>query len=199
MKAELDAALCEKYPKLLRDRYASEMETCMCWGFSCGDGWYTLLDALMGNIQSHIDWRMQKHEYAIKLNEIQAQVANGGMTLFNAEYARLTEVAREEKLEEFLADARAGKIREVPPKPEQVVLSQVKEKFGTLRFYYNGGHSDDYINGLVSMAESMSGRMCEDCGNVGKRNGGGWIRTLCDSCEIAYQKRKESYKDNSDD
>jgi hypothetical protein len=34
----------------------------------------------------------------------------------------------------------------------QVVATQVKEKFGTLRFYYDGG--DDYIDGLVSMAES---------------------------------------------
>jgi hypothetical protein len=37
----------------------------------------------------------------------------------------------------------------------QVVAEQVKEKFGTLRFYYRGG--DDFIDGLVSMAEGISG------------------------------------------
>jgi hypothetical protein len=59
----------------------------------------------------------------------------------------------------------------------QVTVDQVKEKFGTLRFYYSGG--DDYVSGLVSMAESMSAVTCEECGNPGKQVGGGWITTLC--------------------
>lgn len=66
----------------------------------------------------------------------------------------------------------------IPDEVKQVVADQVKEKFGTLSFYYSGG--DDYIRGLVSMAESMSGVTCEECGKPGKRNGKGWIRTLCD-------------------
>ena len=61
----------------------------------------------------------------------------------------------------------------------QVTLDQVKEKFGTLRFYYTGG--DDYISGLVSMAESMSGITCETCGNPGTTGGQGWISTLCET------------------
>lgn len=64
-------------------------------------------------------------------------------------------------------------------KPEcpQVVAAQVKEKFGTLRFYYDGG--DDYISGVVALAESMSGQLCEDCGKPGSTGGKGWISTLC--------------------
>ena len=69
---------------------------------------------------------------------------------------------------------------------KQVTLDQVKEKFGTLRFYYTGG--DDYIRGMVTMAESMSGVTCEECGNPGERKGGGWIRTMCDPCEEAREK-----------
>jgi hypothetical protein len=61
----------------------------------------------------------------------------------------------------------------------QVVAVQVKEKFGGLRFYYDGG--DDYIRGLSSMAESMSMVICETCGAPGKRRGGGWIYTACDT------------------
>lgn len=60
---------------------------------------------------------------------------------------------------------------------KQVVVKQVKEKFGTLRFYYDGG--DDYISGLVTMAETMSAHTCEVCGSPGQRHGGGWVRTLC--------------------
>ena len=60
---------------------------------------------------------------------------------------------------------------------EQVVATQVKEKFGTLRFYIYGG--DDYIQGAIAMAEEMSARTCEVCGKPGKPQGGGWIRTTC--------------------
>ena len=60
----------------------------------------------------------------------------------------------------------------------QVVVEQIKEKFGSLRFYYQGG--DDFISGAVWLAESMSGQLCEECGAPGKRSGGGWVQTLCD-------------------
>lgn len=59
-------------------------------------------------------------------------------------------------------------------------FDQIKEKFGGLRAYYSGGN--DYIRGLVSMAETMSYKICEVCGNKGKPNKGGWINTLCDGC-----------------
>jgi hypothetical protein len=61
----------------------------------------------------------------------------------------------------------------------QVVVSQVKEKYGTLRFYYSGG--DDTIDGMVSMAESISGVTCETCGDVGISTNEGWIKVLCET------------------
>lgn len=72
----------------------------------------------------------------------------------------------------------------------QVVVAQIKEKFGGLRFYYDGG--DDYVRGLVQMAEDWAIRTCETCGERGKQRGGGWIRTLCDTHEAEYQARKNS-------
>jgi hypothetical protein len=67
-------------------------------------------------------------------------------------------------------------IRSIVP---QVVAAQVKEKFGSLRFYYDGG--DDYIRGLSVMAESMSMVTCETCGAPGKTRGRGWMYTACDT------------------
>jgi hypothetical protein len=67
-------------------------------------------------------------------------------------------------------------IRSVVP---QVVAAQVKEKFGSLRFYYDGG--DDYIRGLSVMAESMSMVTCETCGAPGQTRGRGWMYTACDT------------------
>jgi hypothetical protein len=125
MRPELDEQLCKKYPQMMVNRDLPMTETCMCWGFECGDGWFNILNQLMGNIQHHLDWK--------------------------------------------------NRTSEVVP---QVTLDQVKEKFGTLRFYYTGG--DDYIRGLVTMAEAMSATTCEVCGNPGERRDGGWIRTLCE-------------------
>jgi hypothetical protein len=67
----------------------------------------------------------------------------------------------------------------------QVVVEQIKEKFGGLRFYYQGG--DEQIHGMVRMAEAWAGRSCEECGAPGERRGGGWIRTLCNMHEDQRQ------------
>ena len=71
----------------------------------------------------------------------------------------------------------------------QVVVEQIKEKFGGLRFYYQGG--DDEISGMVRMAEAWADTACEECGGVGKRRSGGWIRTLCDFHEAERNARIE--------
>jgi hypothetical protein len=61
-----------------------------------------------------------------------------------------------------------------------IKFDQIKEKYGGLRAYFSGG--DDYVEGLVSMAEAMSYKICEVCGERGSPNKGGWISTLCNSC-----------------
>jgi len=148
MKQELDRLLCERYPKMMVNRNALMTETCMCWGFDCGDGWFNILDQLMGNIQNHIDWNNKNFEKG---------------------YAQY---------------------KQVP----QVTLDQVKEKFGTLRFYYTGG--DDVIDGMVRMAESMSGVTCEECSAPAETHGPGWIRTICKPCEEQLEiDRAESLKE----
>ena len=69
----------------------------------------------------------------------------------------------------------------------QVVVAQIKEKFGGLRFYYDGG--DEQIRGMVYMAELWASSSCEICGNVGTSRTDGWIKTLCDTHEAERQTR----------
>lgn len=65
-------------------------------------------------------------------------------------------------------------------------VCQVKEKFGGLRFYINGG--SDEIFKRISEAENKSYEVCEVTGTPGSlRTDIGWYRTLCDE---AYQKIK---------
>jgi len=71
----------------------------------------------------------------------------------------------------------------------QIVVEQIKEKFGGLRFYYEGG--DEQVHGMVRMAEAWAGIACEECGGIGKRRSGGWVRTLCDVHEAERNARIE--------
>jgi hypothetical protein len=64
-----------------------------------------------------------------------------------------------------------------------VKFDQIKEKYGGLRVYFSGG--DQYTDGLVSMAEAMSYKICEVCGDRGQPSKIGWIRTLCEQHKVA--------------
>jgi NAD-dependent SIR2 family protein deacetylase len=58
---------------------------------------------------------------------------------------------------------------------------QVKEKFGSLRFY-----TEPYIeelDSLITQAENQSVYICENCGAQGRQyNINGWVTTICDYC-----------------
>jgi len=82
-----------------------------------------------------------------------------------------------------------GELPQDAPNFPQIEATQVKEKFGGLRFYVN--YSDEYIDGLISMAESMSLRTCEFCGNPGLPNEEGWISTQCDPCRAQDEERRK--------
>lgn len=58
--------------------------------------------------------------------------------------------------------------------------TQVKEKYGTLRFYVN--HECDDISDLIARAEKTSARTCEVCGEKGMMFGEHWKKTRCVKC-----------------
>lgn len=71
----------------------------------------------------------------------------------------------------------------------QVVVEQIKEKFGGLRFYYNGG--DEHVGGMVRMAESWASETCEVCGVPATKQTTGWIKTVCDKHFDRIEARKK--------
>ena len=70
---------------------------------------------------------------------------------------------------------------------EKLHIAQIKEKFGGLRYYIDGG--DETIYGMIRLAESLSFTICEECGESGKLRSGGWMKTLCDKHEAERQAR----------
>lgn len=97
-------------------------------------------------------------------------------------------------------------------KEPDIQIDQIKEKYGTLRFYYSfdgepwevhaidvlgdtglgamrlmpegeGNALKQKIADIVRKYEKQSGTVCEMCGKLGKlRTDRMWIRTLCDAC-----------------
>ena len=156
MKAELQNKLFEKYPKILGQKDLDKTQTAMCWGIACGDGWYNIIDTLCWHIQQEVD---------VPHKEIQNYT----------EWLKDPELP-EETVEYFQQQIAKLKDRIIP----QVEATQVKEKYGGLRFYIMWGN--EKIDALISFAESMSECTCEECGRPGTQDTDGWIKTLCEEC-----------------
>lgn len=60
---------------------------------------------------------------------------------------------------------------------ENFYVTQIKEKFGGLRFYTSG--ADDVIRDLIRKAQNESFNTCEVCGQPGSLRPMGWKVTLC--------------------
>lgn len=168
MREELDHKLCAAYPEIFRDRHKPMTETAMCWGFACGDGWYTLIDTLCRQIMSQVRSRRRDVEY------LRAQLARADSPAdWENKYCTPERLA---ELERKLAEAEA----ELP------VASQVKEKFGGLRFYVEGGTDEHHA--YISFAEALSYRICETCGTTTNvvQTVGGWVYTTCRPCAAIH-------------
>lgn len=84
----------------------------------------------------------------------------------------------------------------------KVEIAQVKEKWGTLRCYYDVVADQDFpedkedafykeidkLDTFVWNMETFSGLVCQDCGTTltTKRRDLSWVRTLCDTCVKEY-------------
>ena len=123
MKKEFDEQLVKNYPNLYRKRYNSMADTCMCWGFECGDGWWNIINELSAGLEAEI----------LKLPEEERQYCTA---------------------------------------------EQVKEKYGTLRFYMSS--ETDAMSALIRIAEKKSEKTCEVCGKDGIMRGNSWFFVACE-------------------
>jgi hypothetical protein len=81
-------------------------------------------------------------------------------------------------------------------------IHQVKEKFGTLRYYYGtvaDWETQEVMDAVIDRAEMLSAKTCDVCGNSSAmsnldrgikydptavlKSTGGWYKTICDSCD----------------
>ena len=193
--------LISKFPNLFPKDAEGHTESpeCDLW---CPNGWESLVETLCSSINHHVEnnqtW-IPKHDkyYAVCswiyrtlfIHEILLYVSraidpvvyppSGCLPSSKADELRKASpiltwlVRRAWKLNSFLRPTRRFTKKTIPP----VTILQVKEKFGGLRFYYSGG--DGRIEGMVSFAEQLSYKICEETGERGYEcSKNGWLRTL---------------------
>lgn len=73
----------------------------------------------------------------------------------------------------------------------EIEITQVKEKFGELRVYFDIqgeipdklGSCFDVLDDMVDFATDKSREICELCGKPGKILGSSWLMARCEECE----------------
>ena len=173
MKKELQDKLFDKYSSMFGDRTKPMSETCMCWGISCGDGWYALLDHMCMNLK-----RIQE-EYDITVVFDQVKEKFGTLRAYHhielgPRWTTLNNVSLlDDKPDtEYVSMGWRGSNKPVPV--YECVSRQVDE--------------------CVHVAEQMSEIICEDCGMSGAiQNERGWISTQCVGCRDKQSKEREEY------
>ena len=177
MKKELDEALCMIAPHLFADRYGAMQQTCMCWGFEVGDGWYHLLADAACELDSLIVQWIATNPYQ---NEFPSWIFSKWNMHINYQRGCYSFLAVWEWLMIGLGLRK--------PTAWWPRASQVKEKFGTLSFYLTSG--TDTMYEIADAAERKSAKTCEACGKPGKLRGRGWLYTRCIPC---WKKQQANY------
>lgn len=118
-----------------------------------------------------------------RYEEPAAPIDERGIECQDGWYGLIDELAwaAEQEIEKLVA-------QEVPAY-EWPRVSQIKEKFGGLRFYISGKVSDSFLRLREDICYQRSFRVCEACGGPGRLTNG---QTLCDACE--NDRSKESSK-----
>ena len=170
MRDELDQALVRDFPNLYRNRHGVMMSTAMCWGFDCGDGWEPLIRECSVQIERLILEQIPDEDCfeTIKYRELFHSDEEMEAMLKKSPWIRKNPTWNEE-----------NKTYIVNHNPRhRVCASQVKEKWGTLRFYMQGGTEE--MHEFIRESEQKSAVTCELCGKLGTIRNQGWVRTLCD-------------------
>ena len=181
--------LAAKYPKIFPD------------GAWVGErGWYYIIDNLCSLIQNHVNHSRRVRARALYHNRALKSALAGDDTSLRMWVGNIeTRPRRDDKrpldvkwaewvdtqvAKKIAAAKETGYSEPVPEAIEQVAVTEIKEKFGSMRFYYNGG--DSVIEGFVSMAEAMSATTCGNCGAVGRIGGSGWLTCRCMPCSLGF-------------
>lgn len=167
------------------------------FGIECEDAWYTILDNLMQEIQDHLHHVNNEKVYKSKFWRQWFRNTSS----FGPKFMRKNRftIWLEHKIWKLTKDKLKSVKREELYGKIPFNVTQIKDKYGGLRFYYDGG--DENIDAMVSLTESLSYRTCEFCGttrNV-EQTDKGWIYTVCKRCRRTRKQFKNENDKNTND
>lgn len=167
MSPDLQKKLVKRFPILYRGIYKSPSETCMCWGFTCGDGWYNIIWQLSLSIEEELNYSW--------LTKILYKHIDNIINTWNS----IIKTLPEDYWDRLSID-------------NLLTVAQVKQKFGTLRYYIESvpQNKRNQIYTYIDLAEFLTQYICEYCGDRGELDRStGWVEVLCEVCKAEKQKR----------
>lgn len=185
MRADLDAKLVREHPILFGDRHGDMRRTAMCWGFECGDGWYSLLKEAADKLEPLCRAVYEKEAVKEKKWYKYARLPAVWAARFPWRWLSHYLFVAVRKITKIIAPGIDNGIEFYGGSPCRA--SQVKEKFGTLRFYMTAETKE--MRPIIEEAERKSAVTCEQCGKKGKLRGNGWLYTACAACHKKRENR----------
>ena len=161
--------LIKRFPLLFQHQEGSQ-EPFALFGFECSIGWYDIIEKACETIYSSYRYNSSRvTEFKYDLDNIDETVKK--RQSWDKDKTREWIITNTQNFyDTSVKDLEVSKL-ELPK------FVQIKEKFGSLRLYHDGGNK--FSAGVIQYAELLSTVVCEVCGNSGQTYHIGWNRTLC--------------------
>lgn len=146
--------LLNRFPIFYSQYYLPMDTTCMCWGFDHQDGWFRIIWDLSLAIEEELNYSWFTKTFWRQLERLSY------------------------KWNQWISKFPYWISKRLCWNYSLFKVTQVKEKFATLRFYTNW--ETEEIGKLIEEAEERSSHTCEICGAFGEiGKSGGWLSTRC--------------------
>lgn len=198
MTSELEEKLFNDFPKLFFEDPETKQKPTLYYGIECGDGWEHLIRSTCETLSCRGTFIA-----GIKQPFFKAYSLDVGLHNISRKIEKKLNLKTYSLYSQKL-NRRYGTYGGYITK-----ITQIKEKFGGLRMYYeihdNFNSSDvrqfdkasldrershyvGWVAGITGYAEALSEKTCEHDGSPGQLYSKGWWKTLCPECAIKAQK-----------
>lgn len=177
MDQSLEDRLVKRFPLIFKDYRGDMRQTCMTWGFECGDGWFKLIYDLCLDIEDLC------RDRDVQVIAVQVKEKFGGLRFYYHSQLPQTFFSKiSGKIRNYMFSRKLGI-------PYWKIIDFRKKFWKTI---------DEKIQDRVDKAEQDSYKICEQCGAPGKLIGKGWMYTMCSKCaeEKGVKNDQESTYEN---
>lgn len=177
---DFDDYMCKKYPEFFRQRGLDMKETCMCWGFDIGKGWYSTLDKLCEDLTI-----IQKHSgVGVEFTQIKEKYGSG--RFYHSFIVKQNFISK--VIYKWLDTSKL------------INILNWLEKWTKRDKKFN--EWSQIIDILISEAESKCDNVCAECGgNIYKKVViGRWVHDECKNCYLKqHPQNAHLFKETEED